>query len=116
MDVSGLSSLNTDYLTSTATTSSSKLTSNLKTDYSTASDDELMDACKQFESYFMEQVYKEMEKTVPKSEDSTGSNATLVDYYKDTMILKPIDNQPILLMKHNIFHNYNHCFFLLKLH
>jgi len=86
MDVSGLSSLNTDYLTSTATTSSSKLTSNLKTDYSTASDDELMDACKQFESYFMEQVYKEMEKTVPKSEDSTGSNATLVDYYKDTMI------------------------------
>jgi peptidoglycan hydrolase FlgJ len=86
MEMSGLSSTYTDYITSTAETASSKLSSKLSTDYSNASDDELMDACKQFESYFLEQVFKEMEKTVPDSEESSGSNSTLVDYYKDNMI------------------------------
>ncbi|MBP1754267.1 MAG: hypothetical protein H6Q59_665 [Firmicutes bacterium] len=34
-----------------------------------ASDEELMEACKSFESYLMEQVFKGMEKTVMKDED-----------------------------------------------
>jgi flagellar protein FlgJ len=34
-----------------------------------ATDDELMAACKNFESYLLEQVFKGMEKTVPKSEE-----------------------------------------------
>jgi flagellar protein FlgJ len=34
-----------------------------------ANDEELMAACKNFESYLLEQVFKGMEKTVPKSEE-----------------------------------------------
>jgi peptidoglycan hydrolase FlgJ len=34
-----------------------------------ASDEELMEACKSFEAYLLEQVYKGMEKTVLKSEE-----------------------------------------------
>ncbi len=36
---------------------------------SSASDEELMEACKSFESYLLEQVFKGMEKTVMKDED-----------------------------------------------
>lgn len=34
-----------------------------------ATDEELMSACKSFESYFLEQVFKEMKKTVHSAED-----------------------------------------------
>ena len=44
-----------------------------------------MDACKQFEAYFLEQMFEEMVKTIPKSEQS-NSNSALVDYFKDNMI------------------------------
>ena len=56
---------------------------------------ELMEACKQFEAYFLEQVFKEMTKTVDafKSDDSQMSDAlsmtssnSLVDYFKDLTI------------------------------
>ena len=45
---------------------------------------ELMGACKQFESYFLEQVFKEMQKSVDalKPEES-GNNKQLVDFFKD---------------------------------
>ena len=50
-------------------------------------DEELMEVCKSFESYFIEQVYKKMMDTVPKS-DLTGDSSTssLVDYFKDEAI------------------------------
>ena len=50
-----------------------------------SSDDELWAACKSFESYFMEQVFKEMQKSVDalKPEQSDHSTSTLVDYFKD---------------------------------
>ena len=52
---------------------------------SQSSDDELWAACKSFESYFLEQVFKEMQKSVDSMKPETGdnSNATLVDYFKD---------------------------------
>jgi flagellar protein FlgJ len=34
-----------------------------------ATDEELMDVCKSFESYLMEQVMKEMKKSIPESEN-----------------------------------------------
>ena len=56
MDI-GTSSLYTDYITSTASNSkASALTSKSQTDYSNASDEELMDVCKEFESYFLEKI------------------------------------------------------------
>ena len=53
---------------------------------SSAEDEKLMDACKQFESYFIEQMYKQMMATVPEDPLDTGSNSQLVDYYKDNLI------------------------------
>lgn len=87
MDISGLSSMYTDYIDETAKNeTASKLQQNIKTDYTNASDEELMDACKQFETYFVEQVFKEMQKTIPQSEYSDSSTATMVDYVKGNML------------------------------
>ena len=83
MDLSGLSSIYTDYLNTTAEeTTTNKFTSAIKDDYSSSTDEELMGVCKEFEAYFLEQVFKEMQKTVPKSEESSSSSS-LVDYYQD---------------------------------
>lgn len=54
-------------------------------DFNNATDEELMDVCKQFESYLLEQVFKGMEKMIPKSEDENSSASKTVDYFKDTM-------------------------------
>lgn len=85
MDISSISSMYNDIYASAANQSASKLEGQLDKDYSAATDDELMDACKQFEAYFLEQVFKEMMKTVPESEDSS-SNSSMVDYFKDQMV------------------------------
>ena len=51
------------------------------------SDDELMEVCKEFEAYFMEQVFKNMKSSmVPSNEESSGSMATLKGYYEDEMM------------------------------
>ena len=49
-----------------------------------SSDDELWAACKSFEAYFLEQMFKEMQKSVDslKPESVDKSNETLVDYFK----------------------------------
>ena len=49
-----------------------------------STDDELWQACKGFEAYFMEQIFKEMQKSVDalKSEEQDKSTSTLVDYFK----------------------------------
>lgn len=86
MDISGLTSTYSDLYASAKEAGAAKLESELKTDYSKATDDELMDACKQFESYFLEQVFKEMQKTVTLNEDSSMSKDGMVDYFKDKMI------------------------------
>lgn len=70
----------------TASSSASKL--NKDKDYSKATDKELMDVCKQFEAYFLEQCFKEMYKTVGTTEYSSQSTSTIVDYYKDNMLQK----------------------------
>jgi flagellar protein FlgJ len=49
------------------TAKTDKITSTLNN--SSATDEELMDACKSFESYLLEQVFKGMQKTVLKDED-----------------------------------------------
>lgn len=76
----------TDMVKSNALTS--KLEGQLKTGYDSASDEELMDACKQFEAYFLEQMFKAMEKTVPSysTEGMSSSSTSLMDYYKEQMI------------------------------
>ena len=49
--------------------------------------EELMDACKQFESYFLEQVFKEMWKTTELGdEEQNSSSEKLVDLFGENMI------------------------------
>ena len=82
-----ISSLQTQYLNQTTSDKSSqKLQSSLTSDYSKATDDELMNVCKEFESYFIEQMFKEMQKSVPKSEFSDSSTNNLVDYFKSSLV------------------------------
>lgn len=85
MDFSSIN-MYTDYISSSAASNSTESSLKLNSDYSKATDEELMDACKQFEAYFLEQVMKEMVKTIPESEESSGANSNLVDYFKDNMI------------------------------
>lgn len=73
--ISGLGDYYSQYNKTDATTG--KLENNLtSTDYATASADELMEACKEFESYFVEQVIKSMEKMIPKDEDEENTSST----------------------------------------
>lgn len=85
MDIGGITSMYNDVYAKAADQSASKLEDQLKTDYSKATNEELMEACKQFEAYFVEQMFKEMMKTVPESESSSGSMSSMLDYYKDEM-------------------------------
>lgn len=85
MDISGLTSTYNDIYASASNQSASKLEGQLGKDYSKVQDDELMDACKQFEAYFLEQMFKEMMNTIPKNEES-DSNSNMVDFFKDQMV------------------------------
>ena len=71
--------------TSAQNASASSLNDTLSGDLSGASDEELMDVCKDFEAYFVEQVMKEMIKTTKLDGEDESSN-TMVDYFKDTAI------------------------------
>ncbi len=87
MDISNITSIYNDLYASASGQAASKLENKLDADYSSATDDELMDVCKEFEAYFLEQVFKQMMKTVPKNEDEeSGSNSTMMEYFQEQMI------------------------------
>lgn len=88
MDLTGLSNY-TDYMADANRVAVENLQSQLeKTDQTQGADDDaLFDACKQFEAYLWEQVYKEMTKSINVfggEEDGYASN--MVDYFKDSVI------------------------------
>ncbi len=85
MDIGNISGMYADIL-SANNQSTTKLENKLNTNMTQATDDELMDACKQFEAYFVEQMFKSMMKTVPKNEEMSASTSTLTDYYKEEML------------------------------
>lgn len=85
MDISSVN-MYTSYITDQASTSKTQSSLTTGKDYSNSTDEELMDVCRQFEAYFLEQVMKQMMKTIPESEESSGANGTLVEYFKDNMI------------------------------
>lgn len=83
MDISSLTNMYNSYIKDTASSASAP---DITKDYSKATDEELMDVCKKFESYFLEQCFKEMLKTVNTDEYSSSSTSTMMDYYKDEMV------------------------------
>lgn len=73
----------------TKTSSGTKLEETLQNkDMSEADSDELMEACKEFEAYFTEQMFKEMQKTVDvwKDDESSGSSSQYKDYAMETLM------------------------------
>jgi len=89
MDINSLSG---SYLTGAANAigqndrTASKISGLNTKDLKGSTDEELMDVCKQFESYFLEQVFKEMKKTVPQNEEMSNSSQSLQDYFGDELI------------------------------
>ena len=80
-----------DYIQS-QDTYANKMSDELKSkDYKKSDEDELLGACKEFESYFLEQVFKEMQKTVDcfKDEEATSNYSdSMLGYFKDETIQK----------------------------
>lgn len=89
MEIGGVNSLYTDYLTNQASDKSASVTNTLQnTNLENASDEELMEACKSFESYFLEQAFDTMMKSTKlfsDEEDDTYASK-MVDYFKDTAV------------------------------
>lgn len=76
-----MSGVNTSDYASIYNQTTSNLESNLKK--TLATDDEMMQACKEFEAYMLEQVYKSMEKTVIRAEEEQNEYE---EYFGDLRI------------------------------
>lgn len=89
MEINGIGSAYSDYLLNSVSQSkTSSLESKADSDYSDATDEELMDVCKEFESYFLEQVFDAMMKTaeVFSDDEEDGYASKMVDYFKDSAV------------------------------
>lgn len=74
----------TDYSSVIAQTQTSGLEGALgNIDKTKATDEEMMNACKEFEAYMIEQVYKSMEKTIIKADEEENEYET---YFGDMRI------------------------------
>lgn len=84
LSVDGLSSYYLNNMGSvTGSDKAEKLQQTLfNTDVSMAEDEELLEACKSFETYFVEQVFKEMKKTVHSSDDE----GEYMQYFGDMLV------------------------------
>lgn len=86
MSVMGIDTSNyySDYYSKASDASSKALEGSLGNIGEQVTNEELMDACKEFETYFLEQVYKGMEKTIMKAEDDESSTTSqYMDYFGD---------------------------------
>lgn len=84
MDINSMNTYNTTAFTQ-ALENTSKYEETTSKNYAGATDEELMDACKEFEAYFLEQMFKSMQKMIPTSESESSSNKMLTDYYKEQL-------------------------------
>lgn len=85
ISLDGLSGMYSDYqdIYNTDKNSGDSLKTSMETtDYSKSTEDELMEACKEFEAYFAEQVFKALEKMAPKSEEDENE---YTKYFGDTL-------------------------------
>ena len=89
MDIAGISSY-TNYLVDTNTDKTKELEGQLnRAATSEVEDDELLEACKEFEAYLWEQVFKEMQKTTKLFSDEEadeGYAQNMVNCFQDTVV------------------------------
>ena len=94
MDVTGLKGFDAStYMEHITEQTSRKATETLKdtlnntANNNQATEEELMEACKQFEAYFLEQVFKSMMKPIDALRQSNGADTnTITDYFKEQTI------------------------------
>ncbi len=86
IDYSDVASMYGSTYANAANQTANKLQNTLDGVKGTASKDELMDACRQFEAYFVEQMFKSMMKTDPSEGNTSNYTSTMMDYYKDQMV------------------------------
>lgn len=101
VSIDGSSYLNV--LQSTGTISKSQ-TGNLvdklnNVDIKDSNDEELMEVCKNFESYFVQKMFEEMKKTVHSSDDDNSYMQYLGDIYTEGIADKVTENGSIGLAK-----------------
>lgn len=95
MDIGGVGSAYANYMTSQASNSKADtLQSKLANGSAAMDEDELKEACKEFESYFVEQVFNAMMETtkVFSDDDEDGYATKMVDYFKDFAVQELCDN------------------------
>lgn len=89
MDIAGMSGI-TNYLVDSNKNSTEALEKKLNSAAETeAAEEELLEACKEFEAYLWEQVLKEVEKSTNLfggDEDEEGYAGNMVNTFKDTFI------------------------------
>lgn len=83
-DISSMAGVAANAYTSASVSSTENLSSKIKNNKNGNTDEEMMEAAKQFESYFVEQVFKELQKSVDLfgTKDKESDNM-MVDYVKD---------------------------------
>lgn len=82
MDIAASTLYNTDYYKSS--THTSELENKLKgEDFTNADSEKLLDVCKEFEAYFVEQLFKGMEKMIPEGDEKKENNE--VEMFGDMM-------------------------------
>lgn len=89
MDISGISSYANQLGTNASTQAANTEMKNQIEGAAKSEDSEkLLDACKQFEAYLWEQVYKEMQKSVDaiRGEEKDGYASQMVDYFSGTTL------------------------------
>ena len=84
MDLGNISSTYSQYADALAKTSNAESLKNKLATSKDATDEDLMKVCKEFESYFLEQVFKEMQKTVPETEYTSSITSGLVNFFKES--------------------------------
>lgn len=88
--IGGINSYNPNVSRTSTETKANQLQNSLE-NLKNSTDEELMDVCKSFESYFLEQVFKSMEKTIMEDKNSTSTSG-YTTYFKDMLTQKYAEN------------------------
>ena len=108
-DITNMASVAASNFASASTSNTENISSKLKNNKGGNTDEEMMEAAKQFESYFVEQVFKELQKSVDLfgTKDKESDNM-MVDYVKDLYnqkIAEQVTEQGNLGIAQQLFEN-----------
>ena len=84
--IDGISSLVSNAQNSAAAGSASALKNSISSVSSGSSEEELLSVCKDFESYFVEEILKEVKENLTDDEEEDSSISTLKDFHMDSVI------------------------------